>query len=103
MTNSDYLIKAAVKKLSDRLSKTFSEKIEEATAAAQGAPDIIKKELDNLKEEIIQEAIRMEKEKNNEDEIYDKDIQEPNIINKISQKINQINYQLEILNKNLDT
>ena len=53
MTNSDYLIKATLKKISERVNNTFIEKIEEATHAAQEVPDILKKELENLKKEII--------------------------------------------------
>ena len=62
MTNSDYLLKAAIKKVTEKLNEIFVEKIEEATNIAQDAPEIIKKELDTLKESIIEEAERMEKE-----------------------------------------
>ena len=62
MTNSDYLLKAAIKKVTEKLNKIFVEKIEEATNIAQDAPEIIKKEFDTLREAIIEEAARMEKE-----------------------------------------
>ena len=62
MTNSDYLLKAAIKKVTEKLNKIVVEKIEEATNIAQDAPEIIKKEFDTLKEAIIEEAARMEKE-----------------------------------------
>ena len=62
MTNSDYLLKAAIKKVTEKLNEIVVEKIEEATNIAQDAPEIIKKELDTLKEAIIEEASRMEKE-----------------------------------------
>ena len=64
MTNSDYLLKAAIKKVTEKLNKIVVEKIEEATNIAQDAPDIIKKEFGTLKEAIIEEAARMEKEMN---------------------------------------
>ena len=62
MTNSDYLLKAAIKKVTEKLNELVVEKIEEATNIAQDAPEIIKKEFDTLKEAIIEEATRMEKE-----------------------------------------
>ena len=60
MSNSDYLIKATVKKISERLNKTFVEKVEEAANVAQEVPEILKKEIEELKDEIIQEAKRLE-------------------------------------------
>ena len=60
MSNSDYLIKATLKKISERLNKTFIEKVEEAANVAQEVPELIKKEIENLKDEIIQEAKRIE-------------------------------------------
>ena len=65
MSNSDYLLKAAIKKVTEKLNEIVVEKIEEATNIAQDAPEIIKKEFDTLKESIIEEAVRMEKKVNN--------------------------------------
>ena len=62
MTNSDYLLKAAIKKITEKLNEIVVEKIEEATNIAQDGPEIIKKEFDTLKASIIEEASRMEKE-----------------------------------------
>ena len=64
MTNSDYLLKAAIKKVTEKLNEILVEKIEEATHIAQDAPEILKKEFDNQKESIIEEASRMEKAEN---------------------------------------
>ena len=60
MNNSDYLFKAAIKKVTEKLNEILVEKIEEATNIAQDVPEILKKEFDNLKESIIEEATRME-------------------------------------------
>jgi len=60
MSNSDYLIKATVKKISERLNKTFLGKVEEAANVAQEVPEMLKKEIEGLKDEIIQEAKRLE-------------------------------------------
>ena len=65
MSNSDYLLKAAIKKVTEKLNQIVTEKIEEATNIAQDVPEIIKKEFDTLKESIIEEAVRMEKKVNN--------------------------------------
>ncbi len=62
MTNSDYLLKAAIKKVTEKLNEIVVEKIEEASNIAQDVPEKIKKEFDMLKEAIIQEATRMENE-----------------------------------------
>ena len=63
MTNSDYLLKAAIKKVTEKLNEIVVEKIGEAANIAQDVPEIIKKEFDTLKEAIIVEAERMEKER----------------------------------------
>ena len=60
MSNSDYLIQATVKKISEKLNKTFIGKVEEASNIAQEVPEILKKEIEDLKDEIIQEAKRLE-------------------------------------------
>ena len=60
MSNSDYVIKATVKKITERLNKTFIGKVEQATNVAQEVPEILKKEMEDLKDEIIQEAKRLE-------------------------------------------
>ncbi len=62
MTNSDYLLKAAIKKVTEKLNKIVVEKIEEASNIAQDVPEKIKKEFDTLKEAIIEEAAKMENE-----------------------------------------
>tara|TARA_B100000965_G_scaffold291682_1_gene249472 strand:+ start:156 stop:473 length:318 start_codon:yes stop_codon:yes gene_type:complete len=101
MTNSDYLLKAAIKKVTEKLNEIVVEKIEEATNIAQDAPDIIKKEFDTLKEAIFEEAARMEKEnsnnRNNEtSESYkDQNLNEVlNEIKEIKEKIEQFNMKM---------
>ena len=41
MTNSDYLLKAAIKKVTEKLNEILVEKIEEATNIAQDAPGTV--------------------------------------------------------------
>ena len=98
MTNSDYLLKAAIKKVTEKLNEILVEKIEEATNIAQEAPDILKKEFDNLKESIIEEASRMEKSEN----IQNNDPTDSFQNSKIKKALNEIegiNKQIDLLNK----
>ena len=105
MTNSDYLLKAAIKKVTEKLNEMVVEKIEEAANIAQDAPEIIIKELDNLKESIIEEALRMEKEINkNKNTETSTSNQDPRIneaikeMQEIKEKIEQINIKMNNLN-----
>ena len=103
MTNSDYLLKAAIKKVTEKLNEMVVEKIEEAANIAQDAPEIIIKELDNLKESIIEEALRMEKEINKNTETSTSN-QDPRVneaikeMQEIKEKIEQINIKMNNLN-----
>ena len=101
MTNSDYLLKAAIKKVTEKLNGILVEKIEEATNIAQDAPEILKKEFDILKDSIIEEATRMEKAEN---------VQENNSTNtyhdsKIKKALNEIediNEQIDLFYKTIN-
>ena len=94
MTNSDYLLKAAIKKITEKLNEILVEKIEEATNIAQDAPEILKKEFDSLKESIIEEASRLEKAEN---------IQENESTNTYQDsKIKKALYEIEGINKLID-
>ena len=94
MTNSDYLLKAAIKKVTEKLNDIFVEKIEEATNIAQEVPEILKKEFDSLKDSIIEEASRMEKAEN---------IQENEPSNKYENtKIKKALNEIEVINKQID-
>ena len=94
MTNSDYLFKAAIKKVTEKLNEILVEKIEEATNIAQDAPEIIKKEFDSLKESIIEEASRMEKAENINENESTNTYQDS--------KIKRALYEIEVINKQID-
>ena len=101
MTNSDYLLKAAIKKITEKLNEIVVEKIEEATNIAQDAPEKFKKEFDTLKEAIIEEAVRMEKEVGKDRNTNSsKSYKDPNLsevlieIEKIKEKIEQFNMKM---------
>ena len=94
MTNSDYLLKAAIKKVTEKLNEILVEKIEEATNIAQDAPEILKKEFDILKESIMEEASRMEKADN---------VQENETTNTYqNSKIKIALNEIEIINKKIN-
>ena len=101
MTNSDYLLKAAIKKVSEKLNEILVEKIEEATNMAQDAPEIIKKEFDSLKESIIEEAARMEKAENIQ-ENKSTNTHQDSKIKKVLNEIEGINKQIDLLNKTIN-
>ena len=101
MTNSDYLLKAAIKKVTEKLNEIFVDKIEEATNIAQDAPEILKKEFDSLKDSIIEEASRLEKADNIQENEYTNTYQDSKI-KKALNEIEGINKQIELFNKNLN-
>jgi len=102
MTNSDYLLKAAIKKLTEKLNEVLVEKIDEATNIAQEAPEIIKKEFDILKESIIEEAARMEYEMSTKNNNQDSKTNQDSTITKALTEIEDINAGIERLNKILN-
>ena len=98
MTNSDYLLKAAIKKVTEKLNEILVEKIEEATNIAQDAPEILKKEFDSLKESIIEEASRMEKAEDIKENDSTNTYQDPKI-KKALNEIEDINKQINLFYK----
>ena len=101
MNNSDYLLKAAIKKVTERLNEILVGKIEEATNIAQDAPEILKKEFDSLKESIIEEASRMEKAENIQENKATNNYQNSKV-NKILTEIEAINKQIDQFNKTMN-
>ena len=101
MTNSDYLLKAAIKKVTEKLNEILVEKIEEATNIAQDAPEILKKEFDSLKESIIEEASRMEKAENFQENKPSNTYQNSKI-EKALDEVEGINKQIDLLNKTIN-
>ena len=101
MSNSDYLIKATIKKISEKLNRTFSSEIDKAANAAQEVPELLKKEIEILKDEIIDEAKRMEEENKNEP-FTQANPTEDSIFLKTSKKISLITKKLNEINTILD-
>ena len=101
MTNSDYLLKAAIKKVTEKLNEILVEKIEEATNIAQDVPEILKKEFDSLKNSIIEEASRLEKAENIQENESTNSYQDSKI-KKALNEIEVINNQIDLFNKNIN-
>ena len=98
MTNSDYLLKAAIKKVTEKLNEIVAEKIEEASNIAQDAPEIIKKEFDTLKEAIIEEAARMEKEVNKNRNTNTSESNQDPYLTEVFREIEEIKGKIEKFN-----
>ena len=98
MSNSDYLIKATVKKISERLNKNFMGKVEEAADIVQEVPEILKKEIEDLKDEIIQEAKRLEEIESDDNLREPKTSVNPKLEQSL-EKIESIRTYLENLNE----
>ena len=101
MSNSDYLLKAAIKKVTEKLNEILVEKIEEATNIAQDTPEIFKKEFDNLKESIIEEASKMEKAEKIQNNETTHTYKNPKI-KKALNEIEVINKQIDVFNKKMN-
>ena len=101
MTNSDFLLKAAIKKVSEKLNEILVEKIEEASNIAQDAPEFLKKEIVNLKESIIEEAARMEKAENIQENVS-ANTEQDSKIKKALNEIESINEQIDLFNKTIN-
>jgi len=101
MTNSDYLLKAAIKKVTEKLNEILVDKIEEATNIAQDAPEILKKEFDSLKESIIEEASRME-QKEHIQENEPTNTYQNSKIQKALNEIEDISKQIDLFDKTIN-
>ena len=101
MTNSDYLLKAAFKKVTEKLNEMLVEKIEEATNIAQDAPEILKKEFDSLRKSIIEEASKMEQAENIQENEPSNNYQNSNIKEALNE-ISGINKQIDLINKSIN-
>ena len=102
MTNSDYLLKAAIKKVSEKLNEIVIGKIEEASNIAQDVPEKIKKEFETLKEEIFEEAARMEHEvsKNRNNKTSESN-QDPNL-SEVLKEIKEIKEKIDHFNRKMN-
>ena len=102
MTNSDYLFKAAIKKVTEKLNEIVVEKIEEASNIAQDAPEILKKEFDILKEAIIEEAARMEKEVSKDRNTKNSESNQNRNLNDVLKEIEDIKEKIKQFNRKMN-
>ena len=102
MTNSDYLLKAAIKKVTEKLNKIVVEKIEEASNIAQDVPEKIKKEFDTLKEAIIEEAARMENEVSKSRNAYNSESNQDPYLSDVLKEIEDIKVKIDHFNRKMN-
>ena len=102
MTNSDYLLKAAIKKVTEKLNKIVVEKIEEASNIAQDAPEKIKKEFDTLKDAIIEEAARMENEVSKSRNADNSESNKDPYLSEVLKEIKDIKGKIDHFNKSMN-
>ena len=100
MNNSDTLLKAAINRITARLGEKIIETAAELAVKAQDAPEQLKKEWELLKEEIYQEAERLEDESNPKKEKNSDFEQSTN--SKPITKIDQIRGKVSKLNKKIE-
>ena len=101
MANSDYLLKAAIKKVTEKLNKIVVEKIEEASNIAQDVPEKIKKEFDTLKDAIIEEAARMENEVSNGRNVDTSESNQDPYLSDVLKEIEDIKVQIDHFNRKM--
>ena len=102
MSSSDYLLKATIKKVTEKLNDILVEKIEEASNIAQDVPEMIIKEFDTLKASILEEATRMEKNEKQQRTNETPDTIHENTTLKALEKIQEINNLIEVCNEKLN-
>ena len=102
MTNSDFLLKAAIKKVTEKLNEIVVEKIEEATNIAQDVPEKIKKEFDTLKEAIIEEAARMENEVSKSRNADNSESNQDPYLSEVLKEIKDIKGKIDHFNKRMN-
>ena len=102
MTNSDYLLKAAIKKVTEKFNEIVVEKIEEASNIAQDVPEKIKKEFDTLKEAIIEEAARMENEVSKNRNTDDSKSNQNSNLSEVIKEIEEIKGKIDHFNRKMN-
>ena len=102
MTNSDYLLKAAIKKVTEKLNEIVVEKIEEASNIAQDVPEKIKKEFETLKEAIIEEAARMENEVSKSRNADNSESNQDPYLSDVQKEIEDIKVKIDHFNRKMN-
>tara|TARA_Y100001968_G_scaffold328703_1_gene376395 strand:+ start:720 stop:1034 length:315 start_codon:yes stop_codon:yes gene_type:complete len=98
MQNTETLLKAALNRISARLGEKVIDVAAEIALLAKDAPDQLKKEWDILKDEIIEEAERLEKQENNHNSNNNFSHQQSSL-EKPLEKIDRIRAKLTHLNE----
>ncbi len=102
MSSSENLLKATLNRLSVRIGGKILNAASEIAGIAQDAPDRLKEEWETLKEEIINEANRLDIENKETNENFPSDYEprtafdeSKNKIQKLREKISQLTKEIE--------
>ena len=102
MTNSDTLLKAALNRLKARLEEKIIESAADIAVAVREAPEKFKKEWDLLKEEIYQEAEKIQNETNQKEQSPNNFTSKSDFLKPID-KIDIIRAKVSELTKKIET
>ena len=102
MQNTENLLKAALNRLSARVGEKAIEAAAEIVLIAKEAPDELKKEWELLKNEIIKEAERLNREDNKEN-LNNNSYKQQSSNDKTLEKIDRIRSKIVSLNKIIDS
>ena len=100
MSDSEILLKAAINRISARITEKLINSAQEFTEIAEELPQKLKNEWDSFKEEVIEESERLEKktneskEKNSEEQLSKEDSIQIQIDN-LRSKVIDINKDIE--------
>ena len=99
MIDSETLIRAAFNRLAARVTEKLITKASEASVIASEAPDLIKKEWESFKKEVIEEANRINNQNESSQEIYS---DQPKNVDTTKDKIENIRTKIISLSKTIE-
>ena len=100
MSDSEILLKAAINRLTARISEKIINSAQEFTEIADEIPQKLQDEWSSFKKEVIEESERLEKNQHSSKETYSK--QKPTKEDLIQTKIDNLRSKVIKLNKNIE-
>ena len=101
MTSSESLIRAAFNRLKARMGNSLLSSISKTEVLLKKGPDLIQKEWNILKEEIIDEAYRIDEEEREEGSLKDIPLEKENSSNS-QNRVDQLREKVSKLTKHLE-
>ena len=100
MSDSEILLKAAINRLAARITEKVINSAQEFTEIAEELPQKIQDEWSNFKDEVIEESVRLEKDKHSSKETYAK--QKSTKEDLIQTQIDNLRSKVIKINKNIE-